>query len=199
LFCLAMYPEYIPQLREEIEQVMTENKNKASMMRLVKLDSFMRETLRLYGHSITLMGRKVLGDGFKFSNGLYLPPGTRVTIPETINVDEHVYGEDALKFDGFRFSRQLDVADKDEQGQGVIKKKKTFVTTGQNYLRFGHGNNACPGRFFVSQEIKLILSMILIDYDVKLADIPKPRYFAVHKMLDLKARILFRKRKVDGL
>jgi len=197
LFCLAMYPEYIPELREEIEQAMAQNKNKASMMKMVKLDSFMREAHRLNGPSITIMGRKVLKDGFTFSNGLYLPPGVHASIPETIHVDEHVYGEDALKFDGFRFSRLPDMADTGEQGQDAVK-RKCFVTTGQHYLRFGHGHGACPGRFFVALEVKLILSMILMDYDVKLVDIPKSSSFVIHRIPDLKARILFRKRKMGG-
>jgi len=166
------------------------------MVKLVKLDSFMRETQRLYGPALTVLGRKVLGDGFTFSNGLYLPPGVRVSIPETVHVDEHIYGEDALNFDGFRFSRLLDMADKGEQGQDDMKRKH-FVTTDRNYLRFGHGHGSCPGRFFAAHKVKLILSMIIMDYDVKLVDTPKSRYFTIHRMPDLKARISFRKRKVD--
>jgi cytochrome P450 len=37
-------------------------------------------------------------------------------------------------------------------------------------MSFGFGRHACPGRFFAANEIKLILSRILLDYDIKMPD-----------------------------
>ena len=109
LFALVLYPEHIPELRKEMEETISDyGWNKGSMTRMVKLDSFIKETQRLQGLSICLMGRKVLGKGFTFSNGLHLPPGVAVSIPETVNMDERVYGSYAKDFDGFRFSRPVE-------------------------------------------------------------------------------------------
>ena len=35
---------------------------------------------------------------------------------------------------------------------------------------FGLGKHACPGRFFASNEIKVLLCRIILDYDMKLLD-----------------------------
>lgn len=51
---LATWPEYIPILRQEIEDVLSEAGGEwttDSMGQLKKLDSFIKETLRLYGHA----------------------------------------------------------------------------------------------------------------------------------------------------
>lgn len=41
------------------------------------------------------------------------------------------------------------------------------LTTWQKFLGFGHGRHACPGRFFASQEMKLMLAHIVMTYDVR--------------------------------
>lgn len=42
-----------------------------------------------------------------------------------------------------------------------------FATTSENSLHFGHGKLACPGRFFASNEIKIVLSEMLLRFDFK--------------------------------
>jgi len=147
LFRLALHPEYIPGLRHEVECTITHNGwTKAAMARLVKLDSFMRETHRFSGATLAPMGRKVVGKGFTFPNGLHLPAGTAVSIPETLHMDEREY-ENAHVFDGFRFSKPFE---RDEDAQGISNdgsKRKYFTTASPNYLRFGYGHGvvSCPG------------------------------------------------------
>lgn len=46
--------------------------------------------------------------------------------------------------------------------------KHQFVTTSTESLNFGHGNHACPGRFFASNEIKVVLIEILRNWDFRL-------------------------------
>lgn len=40
-----------------------------------------------------------------------------------------------------------------------------FVTTSPQHMVFGHGTNACPGRFFASNEMKIALCHLLLKYD----------------------------------
>ena len=48
LYNLAYYPEYVQPLREEIEAVIQEQGwSKASVAMMTKLDSFVKETMRL--------------------------------------------------------------------------------------------------------------------------------------------------------
>lgn len=42
------------------------------------------------------------------------------------------------------------------------------VTVGDTFLSFGHGKHACPGRFFASYEMKLMLAHLIQHYDVDL-------------------------------
>ena len=64
------------------------------------------------------------------------------------------------EFDGFRFSNLRSLPGKENKHQ--------FVSTAPDSLTFGHGNHACPGRFFASNEIKIILIEVLRRYDFRL-------------------------------
>ena len=54
-----------------------------------------------------------------------------------------------------------------------------------------------PGRFFAINEIKLMLAFTLLRYDVKTVDgtRPKERVFNSMVVPDLKAKILYRRRR----
>ncbi|KAI0434628.1 cytochrome P450 [Xylaria sp. FL1042] len=77
--------------------------------------------------------------------------------------------------------------------------KYHFTSIGDTNQNFGLGKHACPGRFFAAQEIKLILSYLLLNYDIKLRDgesRPKPVVFMMTKSPRQTAEVLFRRRKV---
>ena len=46
--------------------------------------------------------------------------------------------------------------------------KHQFVTTSPDSLIFGHGNHACPGRFFASNEIKVVMIELLRSWEFRL-------------------------------
>ncbi|KAI0540062.1 cytochrome P450 [Xylaria digitata] len=76
--------------------------------------------------------------------------------------------------------------------------KYQFTSIGDTNQNFGLGKHACPGRFFAAQEIKLILSHLLLNYDIKLHDgeaRPKPVVFMMTKSPSQTAEVLFRRRK----
>lgn len=43
-----------------------------------------------------------------------------------------------------------------------------FVTTSPESFAFGYGNHACPGRFFASSEIKIVLIELLRHWEFRL-------------------------------
>lgn len=96
-------------------------------------------------------------------SGLHLPQGTRVgTSTYSIHHDESIY-RDASTYDPFRFSRE-----REEKSTSVLKGKNlAAVTTSDTFLSFGHGRHACPGRFFATTEMKLLLAYIVLNYDVQ--------------------------------
>jgi cytochrome P450 len=45
--------------------------------------------------------------------------------------------------------------------------KHQYISTGKTDLRWGYGRHACPGRFLADAEMKMLLSELLLHFDVK--------------------------------
>ncbi|KAI9801587.1 MAG: hypothetical protein M1825_003266 [Sarcosagium campestre] len=187
MFDLATHPEIHEELRQEVEQVVREKGwTKQAVNDLRKIDSFMTESQRLSPIASSQMTRGVARD-FTFSDGTTVPKGSFVLVPMYAMYTDNDLFPNAETFDAFRFSRL-----REQEGQ---ENKHQFVTTSTSHINFGHGKHACPGRFFASNEIKLLLAHTLLNYDVKLAGAPpKPTWFDRSRRPDLKAQVLFRKR-----
>ncbi|KAF7317664.1 Cytochrome P450 [Mycena kentingensis (nom. inval.)] len=163
LYDLVANQSYIEPLREEIQAIVSEEGwTRASVGKMYKLDSFLRESQRLHGIGTQSLGRKVIKpEGFTFSDGTHLPTGTYVHATTwSLHHDPELY-PDPHQFDGFRFWRMRDAAD--QAGSA----KYAAVTTNLDYLAFGHGVHACPGRHFAAVELKAILAHILLNYEFK--------------------------------
>ncbi|TFK88883.1 cytochrome P450 [Polyporus arcularius HHB13444] len=190
LLDLAAYPDYIKPLRKEIEAIVaTEGWTKAAMGKMWKVDSFLRESQRINGIGLTSVTRKALMD-VTLNDGTFIPKNTLVVAASyPTHNDDSIY-ENAATFDPFRFSRM-----REEDGEGT---KHQYVNTSVEYIPFGHGKHACPGRFFAANELKAMLAFIVLNYDVKLAnDAPRPenRCFGPNIIPDPGAEIMFRKRR----
>lgn len=95
---------------------------------------------------------------------------------------------DVSEFDGFRFYK---LRAKPENAN-----KYQFASTSYDSMQFGFGNDACPGRFYASNQIKIILVHILQNYDIKLREgtgRPKNIMFEVNVMADPSVPVLFKK------
>lgn len=138
---------------------------------------------------------RVAVNDYTFSNGTTVPKGTTVGVSVTsTQYDEEAFS-DALKFDPFRFSKLKEQSF--EASGGVESKGHDFVSTGLNSLGFGHGRHACPGRYFASCELKMMLAHIVAHYDVKAeSDGVRPPDMIVETACvpNPKAKVFFRKR-----
>ncbi|OJD28711.1 cytochrome p450 [Diplodia corticola] len=189
IFDLAARPEYIQPLREEVQMAFGTDGGvitKAAMSKLVKMDSFMAEVQRFNPPGIMTFNRAITGP-VTLSSGLHLPKGTWLAAPSSqIAMDPDIW-DNPTKFDGFRFERL-------RQRQGASGRYQ-FVSTGPDMLLFGYGNQACPGRFFVSNEIKLILATLLLEYELKLpGDRPDTIINDVSVRPDSQKEVLIRRR-----
>ncbi|KAJ7795185.1 cytochrome P450 [Mycena olivaceomarginata] len=164
LFDLATYPEYMPPLREEVKRVVTtDGWTKAAIGKMYQVDSFLRESQRMNGIGILVMPRRVANPaGFCFADGTVLPHGTFVEVAAMERHHDPALYDSPDKFDGFRFSRLRE----EQRGAGSIF-MHSVVTTSQDFLAFGHGRHACPGRFFAAMELKAMLAHVILNYDVK--------------------------------
>lgn len=113
---------------------------------------------------VTAPGGIDLGD-------FHIPRGVRVAAPNHhIQRDPDFYHE-AERYNAFRYSAPRD---NDNAGAYLQQKQQSLSMPSDNFLAWGHGRHACPGRFFAAHLMKLMLAHVLVKYDVK-ADGPKPK------------------------
>lgn len=162
-------PEIIPELRQEIKTTLRDHDNTLSTQALHQmklLDSVMRETQRTNSLSVNNFRRHVL-KSFTLSDGTYIPAGVAIAVPNREPANDPALYPEPERYNPYRFFNlragktvdPLDYANK-EQYQ--------FISVTKENTAFGYGRHACPGRFLASNEIKLILARILLDYDIKL-------------------------------
>ncbi|KAI0673798.1 cytochrome P450 [Trametes maxima] len=189
LYHLAEHPEFLAPLREEIEEVIKdEGWTKLGMGKMWKLDSFFRESQRFNGINLMSVTRKAIKD-VTLHDGTIIPRGALVVAAAyPTHHDPAVYAEPEV-FDPFRFARL-----REEDGEGM---RHQFVNTSVEYIPFGHGKHACPGRFFAANELKAMLAYIVLHYDLKLPDHTQPPtniYWATNVIPALNGKVLFKKR-----
>jgi cytochrome P450 len=183
---LVENPEYIDALREEIKTVYAEEGKweKSTLFKLKLMDSVLKESMRYHPHSLcrcsavqellalsprrvskltsssVSMPRQAKSD-ITLSDGNVIPNNTMVAVGPVPMSDSNIF-PDADGFDGYRFLRMRNAPGAENKHQ--------FVTTSPDCIVFGHGHHACPGRFFASNEIKLLLAHMLMYYDWKLPE-----------------------------
>ncbi|KAH7012014.1 P450 monooxygenase [Macrophomina phaseolina] len=190
LWELCANPEYVDDLRKEIVKVIKEDGGwkKTSLYKMRLLDSCMKEAQRLHVTGSTAMGRKVMTP-ITLSDGTKLPAGAYVAIP-TWPMKDSFYYENPQKFDGRRFL--------EKRNQPGNENRWQFVTTTPEHLGFGHGQHACPGRFFAGNEIKIAMAHILMKYDWKFEGEPPLKSLRDSEWIpDPTAKIMVRKREPE--
>ncbi|KAJ5057151.1 cytochrome P450 [Bipolaris maydis] len=149
---------WMPQIREETVSTLSKHGWKNTLLASMKiLDSAMKESQRL-NKLIDLGMRRVVLSNTTLSNGTVIPKGykTRRRNP--------LLGPDSLpNSEHFEADRFLKLRDTDQS-------KWYFVTGSPEHLGFGYGKHTCPGRFFASNEIKIIICYLLVKYDWKFAE-----------------------------
>ncbi|KAI0046785.1 cytochrome P450 [Auriscalpium vulgare] len=190
LYHIAANREYVEPLRKEIEAaVAADGWTKSALLKMHKLDSFLRESQRMRGiHVLTL--KRVALKPFTFSDGTTIPAGTLVACTSrALHHDNEIYS-DADEFNGFRFSSL-----REKEGQNT---KHQMVAVDREYLAFGLGRHACPGRFFAASMLQLVVAHILVTYDVEFPDgqsIPSDTFLA-ESCFPGEVDLLFRKRPI---
>jgi len=189
LYWLAASPQYVPELRQEVDSAVREyGWTKDAINDMLKVDSFIKESMRITGLSASTMQRKATKDVI-LSNGTHLPRGASIAVNSwSIHHDPEIYPK-PFDFDPFRFSRRV------EGGDSVIR--NAFTTAGSEFLFWGAGTHVCAGRYFASQELKAMLAHIVMHYDVKFENDgarPDDIWFGTTCIPNPKAMMLFRKR-----
>jgi cytochrome P450 len=208
---VAADPSVIGQLKDEAQSAVVANSgkwDKALVNRLVKLDSSMRESVRVGSISTLGISRKIIApDGITAPNGTWCPKGSTVSVPTFgIHHDPDNYNEPE-EYQPFRFAQMRETATTPPitapSEEGTIVKDNShliknaalsFVSLSSKYHPFGHGRHACPGRFFASNELKLMLAYVFENYEIEHLD-TRPPYtrFGTTLLPPMKATIKLRK------
>ncbi|KAH0422928.1 hypothetical protein CcaCcLH18_12530 [Colletotrichum camelliae] len=156
LLQLALHPEYVAPLREEVIHILrSEGLKKSSLHNMKLLDSALKEAQRHKPPGVASLRRRV-EKPFTLSNGLHLRVGDRIAI-DTYRMGDPELHQDPEKWDPYRFIKMAEQPGKANYAQ--------LVVTSPDHLAFGHGDHACPGRFFAAYEIKIIMCHLLLKYE----------------------------------
>ncbi|KAL8974903.1 MAG: hypothetical protein Q9197_000872 [Variospora fuerteventurae] len=130
---------------------------KQNLSKLDRLDSFMKESQRVHPIGLVNVTRSAVKP-YTFKDGFHLPAHTLTSFPMAeLNHDPDIW-RDSATFDGLRFLRMRQQGDPNAW---------QFAFVGENSINFGAGTHACPGRYYASLEIKLMLAHLLLKYEIK--------------------------------
>lgn len=114
--------------------------SKASLARMTRVDSALRESMRLNGFVARgIMKMVVAPGGVTLPDGLHVPRGTKVGIQaHSVHRDDDVYA-DAENYDPFRFCAEESGPD---SAPAAARQPQALVSTSPTFLAFSHGPNA---------------------------------------------------------
>lgn len=178
LLQLCRHPEWIEPMLKESQEVRGEGGwEKTSLYRMKLADSVMKETQRMkplgsresgfaLAYSLPKLTNIVLSHRYAnedvtLSDGTFIPKGAIIGTNMSRMWDPEFYSNPA-EWRPDRYLKQREEPGKEHSSQ--------FVTATMESLGFGIGSHACPGRFFASSKIKLLLAHILQNYEFERAD-----------------------------
>lgn len=176
---LCLHSDYVDPLRAEIRHHRESGGGVAGSGREVDklplLDSFVRESIRCT-NSDAVTGRRKALVPYEFQDGSWLKTGDWACVPQRPMMRDNSRYSDASVFDGFRFARANSDLLQGLRPTGVPERVPLSLTdANEDWPIWGFGNTACPGRFYASLVMKLILVHILDHWDCKMLDPMAPR------------------------
>ena len=130
----------------------------------------------------------------KLSDGTSISPGEVIKMPSGPMAHDESYYANPDKFDGDRFCREIS---KEQEGERPLGKEYAGIEPGN--LTWGYGRFSCPGRWYASVMLKLLLATLLLEYDFELTgnqSVRPPNMIVGARVLpDMKQKISLRKRQ----
>ncbi|KAK7737351.1 hypothetical protein SLS53_006654 [Cytospora paraplurivora] len=169
LLDLVAHPEYQAELREDIDMGLADANGWGldAIQRMMKLDSFIKESHRLNHHLLLSFNRKVRKPIHLADVDVTIPAGTFISTPAYWTARDPLLfppGPDGDAFDPWRWLRLRQAAER--EGQSTVPYLAS--STSSSNLHWGYGRNACPGRAMAVAEIKLLLAWILKHFEISL-------------------------------
>ncbi|KAH8834287.1 cytochrome P450, partial [Flagelloscypha sp. PMI_526] len=148
---LTAHPEYLPALREEVEDILWKRWLDENQYYQTCKDGQFSHGI---DEDVWIPYPSVMTD-FTFSDGTIVPRGNIICFAAgSVHENNEVY-PNADTFDGLRFYQE----------DGATK--PSITTPGYHWLIFGYGSHACPGRFLAVTLIKTALAHLIREFDFK--------------------------------
>ena len=175
---------YLDTIRQQSSTILAQHGGrwtKAGIAAATRADSAIRESMRLSPIMTRNTIKKVMPkEGVtNRAQGWHAPQGLYIGLDVAgIHHDPDIYPQ-PLTYDAFRFcspagedSEKHDAADgTDEKSRSErtarADRKTTLENTSEIWLGFSHGKRACPARQFVAAYVKILLSFMVMHYDIE--------------------------------
>ncbi|KAL9591968.1 MAG: hypothetical protein Q9179_007187 [Wetmoreana sp. 5 TL-2023] len=129
----------------------------------------------------------------KLSDGTLIQPGETIVMPSGPIARDQTYYENPYDFDGDRFLR---LAGNDRKHASQSPNEYAGVEPGN--LSWGTGRFSCPGRWYASAMMKLLLATLILEYDFKFpngqSQRPPNSVVDVNVLPNMKQKIMLSKR-----
>ncbi|KAG0337816.1 hypothetical protein BG000_004914 [Podila horticola] len=134
------------EIGEDLDPAHDRDLTAAAIKKMVHMDSFVREVFRYRTERLTLTHRA--RKDVTLSNGMVIYKGNNAIINMKSAHQSPDQGEDVAEFRPWRF----------------VGKPKAATKAGNDFLPFGMGRHACPGRFLAIQELKTVGVLMISKY-----------------------------------
>ncbi|OHX00278.1 ent-kaurene oxidase [Colletotrichum incanum] len=197
LYQLAIRPQLVEELREEIRGVYNRsdgNLSPSALHELKLLDSVMKEAQRRNPTTPSHFHRYV-EKNITLKDGTFIPAGMTIEAIFAPPLFDATLFPDPEQFDPYRFLklRRGEIPDPNNYGN---KEQYTFSHATKENLVWGYGAHVCPGRYFANNEIKLILARMLLQYNIRMPggvmEVMKPQRAGMGFTPDLRKPIEFK-------
>ncbi|KAI1418348.1 cytochrome P450 [Hypoxylon sp. FL1857] len=172
-----------------------------TVSKLAYTDSAIRESLRRNPFSIRNVTREVIRkDGLTLPSGTRLPQGTWITTAlANIHHDARFYAY-PTEYQAFRFMARDAFHTEGKDGSEKVSQPSEAILTStidEKLLTFGYGRRACPGRWFASHILKMLIAYIAVNYDIQpLTGPPQKMTFADFTVPSPSIKIIVRRKNV---
>ncbi|KAI0444323.1 cytochrome P450 [Xylaria telfairii] len=178
----AAGPDLKNELIQEIKKTAEKGWSNDSYDQLHRLDSVMRESQRR--SPPTILGlKRLFRQPYTFQDNTHVIAGTYVSVPIYAIENDEEHTSEPQEFDGLRSYRARQELEAAGDHQADVK-DLLFSSPTRTNLNFGYGRTACPGRFFASQIIKVVLVKLLTEYEFDfLPGETRPKNLLMHEFL----------------
>ncbi|KAF2015074.1 cytochrome P450 [Aaosphaeria arxii CBS 175.79] len=199
LYDLCAHPNLVEELREEaIKELGANGWTQASLLKLGKMESFLKESGRTNSAGIVSFQRLVLSP-IPLSNGFIIPKGTHICAASDARSRDPSFYVSPLEFRPMRFYSSPTTK---IESFGEVHATNLFTSVAAGDSWFGSGRQACPGRWYASAQIKLVLCLLLTEYDFKFPNgqTERPKNWVKDEKTgpNMEQMILFRRRKAES-